>query len=58
MVGFLVFSAFLFGLRMWKFDVDFGSTFWFRLGTPSDPPSGVPLPDKKTLELILDKLQK
>ncbi|XWS51847.1 hypothetical protein CRYUN_Cryun11dG0017600 [Craigia yunnanensis] len=27
-------------------------------GTPSDPPSGVPLPDKKTLELILDKLQK
>ncbi|OMO83488.1 hypothetical protein CCACVL1_11383 [Corchorus capsularis] len=27
-------------------------------GTPSDPPSGNPLPDKKTLELILDKLQK
>ncbi|KAB1215185.1 Bromodomain and PHD finger-containing protein 3 [Morella rubra] len=27
-------------------------------GTPSDPSSGVPLPDKKTLELILDKLQK
>ncbi|XP_022716885.1 uncharacterized protein LOC111275667 [Durio zibethinus] len=27
-------------------------------GTPSDPPSGVPLPDKKALELILDKLQK
>ncbi|XVF03841.1 hypothetical protein REPUB_Repub05bG0027600 [Reevesia pubescens] len=27
-------------------------------GTPLDPPSGVPLPDKKTLELILDKLQK
>ncbi|KAG8492679.1 hypothetical protein CXB51_010334 [Gossypium anomalum] len=27
-------------------------------GTPSDPPSAVPLPDKKILELILDKLQK
>ncbi|KAK9269660.1 hypothetical protein L1049_001438 [Liquidambar formosana] len=27
-------------------------------GTPSGPPSGVPLPDKKSLELILDKLQK
>ncbi|XP_059441678.1 uncharacterized protein LOC132173981 [Corylus avellana] len=27
-------------------------------GTPSNDPSGVPLPDKKTLELILDKLQK
>lgn len=27
-------------------------------GTPTDPRSGVPLPDKKTLELILDKLQK
>ncbi|KVI10318.1 Bromodomain-containing protein [Cynara cardunculus var. scolymus] len=27
-------------------------------GTPSDPPNGVFLPDKKTLELILDKLQK
>nr|XP_016472230.1 PREDICTED: uncharacterized protein LOC107794267 [Nicotiana tabacum] len=27
-------------------------------GTPSAPPSGIPLPDKKTLELILDKLQK
>ncbi|XP_057976783.1 uncharacterized protein LOC131163940 [Malania oleifera] len=27
-------------------------------GTPSDPSSGVPLPDKKSLELILDKLQK
>ncbi|KAM7492714.1 hypothetical protein LguiA_035635 [Lonicera macranthoides] len=27
-------------------------------GTPSDVPSGVSLPDKKTLELILDKLQK
>ncbi|XWS27822.1 hypothetical protein CRYUN_Cryun25bG0012900 [Craigia yunnanensis] len=27
-------------------------------GTPSDPPSGVALPEKKTLELILDKLQK
>lgn len=27
-------------------------------GTPSDPPIGVILPDKKTLELILDKLQK
>ncbi|KAI3768982.1 hypothetical protein L6452_00078 [Arctium lappa] len=27
-------------------------------GTPSDPPNGVVLPDKKTLELILDKLQK
>ncbi|KAK6946929.1 Bromodomain [Dillenia turbinata] len=26
--------------------------------TPSDQPSGVPLPDKKVLELILDKLQK
>ncbi|KAK3025557.1 hypothetical protein RJ639_041035 [Escallonia herrerae] len=27
-------------------------------GTPSDPPSAHSLPDKKTLELILDKLQK
>ncbi|KAI4308002.1 hypothetical protein L6164_031121 [Bauhinia variegata] len=27
-------------------------------GTPSRPPSGIPLPDKRTLELILDKLQK
>ncbi|GFZ21995.1 DNA-binding bromodomain-containing protein [Actinidia rufa] len=27
-------------------------------GTPSDPPQGFPLPDKKSLELILDKLQK
>ncbi|KAF8409577.1 hypothetical protein HHK36_005654 [Tetracentron sinense] len=27
------------------------------LGTASDSPSGVPLPDKKSLELILDKLQ-
>ncbi|KAG6685787.1 hypothetical protein I3842_12G129900 [Carya illinoinensis] len=27
-------------------------------GTPTDPRPGVPLPDKKTLELILDKLQK
>ncbi|XP_022975698.1 uncharacterized protein LOC111475664 [Cucurbita maxima] len=27
-------------------------------GTPSDRSSGLPLPDKKTLELILDKLQK
>ncbi|GLU23710.1 hypothetical protein SLE2022_396970 [Rubroshorea leprosula] len=27
-------------------------------GTPSDHQIGVPLPDKKTLELILDKLQK
>ncbi|KAJ8532562.1 hypothetical protein K7X08_012485 [Anisodus acutangulus] len=27
-------------------------------GTPSEPHSGIPLPDKKTLELILDKLQK
>ncbi|KAH7546736.1 hypothetical protein FEM48_Zijuj01G0233100 [Ziziphus jujuba var. spinosa] len=27
-------------------------------GTPSDPHSGIPLPDKKTLELMLDKLQK
>ncbi|KAK6934478.1 Bromodomain [Dillenia turbinata] len=27
-------------------------------GTPSDQPSGVPLPDKKVLELLLDKLQK
>lgn len=27
-------------------------------GTPNEPPSGLPLPDKKTLELILDKLQK
>lgn len=44
-----------FGLRMWNFDMDFG---WFLLGTPSDPPSVVPLPDKKILELILDKLQK
>ncbi|KAL2316743.1 hypothetical protein Fmac_030619 [Flemingia macrophylla] len=28
------------------------------LGTPSKLPSGIPLPDKRTLELILDKLQK
>lgn len=28
------------------------------LGTPVDCSSGLPLPDKKTLELILDKLQK
>ncbi|PON51478.1 Bromodomain containing protein [Parasponia andersonii] len=27
-------------------------------GTPSDPQSKIPLPEKKTLELILDKLQK
>eukprot|EP01018_Ginkgo_biloba_P009257 Gb_36938 [translate_table: standard] len=27
-------------------------------GTPSDPQSGTPIPDKKVLELILDKLQK
>ncbi|KAK7320375.1 hypothetical protein VNO77_29792 [Canavalia gladiata] len=27
-------------------------------GTPSKLPSGIPLPDKRTLELILDKLQK
>lgn len=27
-------------------------------GTPSEPHSRIPLPDKKTLELILDKLQK
>ncbi|KAK6785606.1 hypothetical protein RDI58_019061 [Solanum bulbocastanum] len=27
-------------------------------GTPSEPHSGMPLPDKKTMELILDKLQK
>ncbi|KAL1332879.1 hypothetical protein HN51_061648 [Arachis hypogaea] len=27
-------------------------------GTPTNPPSGIPLPDKRTLELILDKLQK
>ncbi|KAJ1389553.1 Bromodomain-like superfamily [Sesbania bispinosa] len=27
-------------------------------GTPSKVPSGIPLPDKRTLELILDKLQK
>ncbi|XP_006346205.1 uncharacterized protein [Solanum tuberosum] len=27
-------------------------------GTPSEPNSGMPLPDKKTMELILDKLQK
>ncbi|XP_052207681.1 uncharacterized protein LOC127811658 [Diospyros lotus] len=27
-------------------------------GTPSEPPLGLPLHDKKTLELILDKLQK
>lgn len=27
-------------------------------GTPSDHQSVIPLPDKKTLELILDKLQK
>ncbi|XP_059283358.1 uncharacterized protein LOC132036958 isoform X2 [Lycium ferocissimum] len=27
-------------------------------GTPSEPHSGIPLRDKKTLELILDKLQK
>ncbi|KAF4350904.1 hypothetical protein F8388_017930 [Cannabis sativa] len=27
-------------------------------GTPSDPQSGIPFPEKKTLELILDKLQK
>ncbi|MCD7452120.1 hypothetical protein HAX54_015037 [Datura stramonium] len=27
-------------------------------GTPLEPHSGIPLPDKKTLELILDKLQK
>lgn len=29
-----------------------------RIGTPIEPPSGLALPDKKTLELILDKLQK
>lgn len=28
------------------------------IGTPIEPPSGLALPDKKTLELILDKLQK
>ncbi|TKY57308.1 Bromodomain and PHD finger-containing protein 3 [Spatholobus suberectus] len=28
------------------------------LGTPSKLPPGIPLPDKRTLELILDKLQK
>nr|KYP73418.1 Bromodomain and PHD finger-containing protein 3 [Cajanus cajan] len=28
------------------------------LGTPSKLPAGIPLPDKRTLELILDKLQK
>lgn len=29
------------------------------LGTPANPsPSGIPLPDRRTLELILDKLQK
>ncbi|PIM99348.1 hypothetical protein CDL12_28159 [Handroanthus impetiginosus] len=27
-------------------------------GTPAETPSGLPLPDKKALELILDKLQK
>ncbi|KAI3456916.1 hypothetical protein Pfo_013579 [Paulownia fortunei] len=27
-------------------------------GTPAEAPSGLPLPDKKALELILDKLQK
>ncbi|XP_027061162.1 uncharacterized protein [Coffea arabica] len=27
-------------------------------GTPTEAPSGLPLPEKKTLELILDKLQK
>ncbi|KAL2496322.1 DNA-binding bromodomain-containing protein [Forsythia ovata] len=27
-------------------------------GTPTEAPSGIPLPDKKALELILDKLQK
>ncbi|XP_059662473.1 uncharacterized protein LOC132308415 [Cornus florida] len=27
-------------------------------GTPLDPPLAIPLPDKKSLELILDKLQK
>lgn len=27
-------------------------------GTPRNPPSGILLPDKRTLELILDKLQK
>uniref|UniRef100_A0A2C9W727 Bromo domain-containing protein n=1 Tax=Manihot esculenta TaxID=3983 RepID=A0A2C9W727_MANES len=27
-------------------------------GTPTDHPNGLPLPDKKSLELILDKLQK
>lgn len=28
------------------------------IGTPSDPPLLIPLPDKKTLVFILDKLQK
>ena len=28
------------------------------LGTPAEVSSGIPLPDKKSLELILDKLQK
>ncbi|KAJ1441352.1 Bromodomain-like superfamily [Sesbania bispinosa] len=28
------------------------------IGTPANPPSGIPLPDRRTLELILDKLQK
>lgn len=35
-----------------------GSDFVVLSGTPVDCSSGLPLPDKKTLELILDKLQK
>lgn len=35
----------------------FSFCFWVCLGTPSDT-SSIPLPDKKTLQLILDKLQK
>lgn len=31
---------------------------FFGSGTPNDRQSGIPMPDKKSLELILDKLQK
>lgn len=38
--------------------VNFIYLFPLLLGAPANTASGIPLPDQKTLELILDKLQK
>lgn len=50
---------FLYNVRIGFLGFDgFVLFFFYLIGTPSDPPLLIPLPDKKTLVFILDKLQK